>query len=74
MGRLLRMLPLPTGYRSWEDVDFDHYLDDLLFVEEDREWLECCGPLLARYLTTEGFVVSHKSVLNPIVSSDRLGK
>ena len=74
LDRLLRMLPLPAGYSSWEEVDFDHHLDDLLFVEEDREWLECCGPLLARYLTTEGFVVSQKSVLSPVVSSDWLRK
>ena len=51
---------------SWDEVDFDHYLDDLLFVEEDKEWLMVCGPLLAEYLRIEGFVISHKSVLEPV--------
>ena len=74
LGTLLRMLPLPAGYSDWDDIEFDHYLDDLLFVEEDREWLECCGPPLAEYLKIEGFVVSQKSVLSPVTSSEWLGK
>ena len=73
LSKVLRRLPLPAGYSDWEEVDFDHYLDDLLFVEEDREWLECCGPLLAEYLKIEGFVISGKSVLSPVSSSEWLG-
>ena len=74
LSKLLRRLPLPARYTDWDEVDFDHYLDELLFLEEDREWLECCGPLLAEYLRIEGFVVSQKSVLNPVSSSEWLGK
>ena len=74
LSKILRQLPLPAGYSDWDEVDFDHYRDDLLFVEEDREWLECCGPLLAKYLRIEGFVVSQKSVLSPVSLSEWLGK
>ena len=70
LQRVLRRMPLPQGYESWDDVDYDHYLDDLLFVETDREWLEACGPLLARYLQIEGFIISQKSVLGPVSVAD----
>ena len=33
LNRLLQQMPLPFGYGSWSDIQFDHYLDDLLFVE-----------------------------------------
>ena len=65
---------MPTGYVSWDEVDFDHYLDDLLFVEEDKEWLMVCGTLLAKYLCIEGFVISQKSVLEPVKVTEWLGK
>ena len=71
---MLRKLPWPQGYHDWAEVDLDHYLEDLLFVEEDWEWLECCAPLLAEYFRLEGFVVSKKSVLNPVTCFDWLGK
>ena len=29
LQRVLRKMPLLAGYVSWDDVDFDHYLDDL---------------------------------------------
>ena len=73
-SKILRRLLLSGWQSEWEEVDFDHSLDDLLFVEGDREWLECCGPLLAEHLRMEVFVVSHNSILNPLSSSDWLGK
>ena len=54
-------------------MQYDHYLDDLLFVESDREWLAVCGPLLAKYPQIERFIISKKSVLEP-VRSEWLGK
>ena len=72
--RLLRQMPLPSGYGSWEEVDYDHYLDDLLFVESDKEWLSTPGNLLVKYLLIEGFVISAKSVLEPVQKSKWLGK
>ena len=74
LGEVLRRMPLPAGYLSWDEVEFDHYLDDLLFVEEDKEWLMVCGPLLADYLRIEGFVISQKSVLEPVKVTKWLGK
>ena len=36
--------------------------------------LTVCGPLLAEYLRIEGFVISQKSVLEPVKASEWLGK
>ena len=74
LHQLVRQLPLPKGYDSGDEVDFDHYLDDLLFVESDKEWLSVCDPPLADYLRIEGFVISQKSVLEPVQVTEWLGK
>ena len=76
VNRLLQPmpLPLPAGYESWTYVRFDHDLDDLLFVESDRDWPSICGKLLPQYLRIEGFVISKKSVLEPVLDTEWLGK
>ena len=74
LNRLLQQMPLPAGYESWTDVQFDDYRDDLLFVESDKDWLSMCGGLLPQYLRIEGFVISKKSVLEPVPYTEYLGK
>ena len=39
--RLLRQMPLSSGYGLLEEVDFNHYLDDLLLVESDKDVANC---------------------------------
>ena len=55
-------------------VDYGHYLDDLHFVQEDRPSLEMRGCFLPELLQHQGYIIYHKSQLNPVQETLWLGK
>ena len=61
VNQCLTCIPLPLPNADGSLVDYDHYLDDLLFVQEDREWLRVCGGMLPALLRDQGYIISHKS-------------
>ena len=52
----------------------DQYLDGLLIVLEDWDCVATCVPRLAQYLELEGYIISTKNQLSPIVRDVWLGK
>ena len=70
----LACMPHPRPNTDGSAVDYDHYLDDLLFVQEDRPWLEMCGRMLPRVLQHQGYIISQKSQLEPVQGTTWLGK
>ena len=70
----LSYMPGPRPNTDGSAVDYDHYPDDLLFVQEDRPWLEMCGRMLPEILQLQGYIISHKSQLQPVQSTTWLGK
>ena len=50
MATGLSCMPAPRPNTDGSAIDYDHYLDDLLFVQEDRPWLEMCGRMLPEIL------------------------
>ena len=70
----LSCMPAPRPNTDGSAIDYDHYLDDLLFVQEDRPWLEMCGRMLPEILQLQGYIISHKSQLQPVQSTTWLGK
>ena len=51
-----------------------HYLDDFLLVFTDREVLREAGRTAVRALVEAGFLISPKSVLDPVPVASFLGK
>ena len=74
VNQCLTCIPLPLPNADGSLVDYDHYLDDLLFVQEDREWLRVCGGMLLALLRDQGYIISHKSQLEPVQRTTWLGK
>ena len=66
--------PPPAGYDSALEVPHDHYLDDLIVVEADADWLRECGRWLLAVLVLAGFVISKKSMVEPASRAKWLGK
>ena len=59
VNHCLDCIPPPLPNTDGSLVDYDHYLDDLLFVQEDREWLRTCGGMLPVLLQNQGYIISH---------------
>ena len=70
----LTSFPPPAGYDSALEVPHDHYLDDLILVESDPDWLRACGRWLLAVLVLAGFVISKKSMVEPASRAKWLGK
>ena len=69
MTSSLSCMPGPRPNTDGSTVDYDHYLDDLLFVQEDGPRLEMCGRMLPEVLQLQGYIISHKSQLQPVQST-----
>ena len=74
MTASLACMPHPRPNADGSAVDYDHYLDDLLFVQENRPWLEMCGGMLPKILQHQGYIISQKSQLEPFQGTTWLGK
>ena len=74
LNQCLDRIPPPLPNTNGSLVDYDQYLDDLLFVQEDREWLRICGGMLPILLRNQGYIASHKRQLDTVQRTTWLGK
>ena len=56
---------VPGSNSDGNAFNYDHYLDNLLFVEEGFHWLSMCNKLLLAYLLEkQSYKISPKSHTN----------
>ena len=56
------------------DIHRFHYLDDVLILSRDKEFMDSLGPHLAAFLTAKGLCISTKCCLKPHQNVRWLGK